>query len=452
MSGAVPQGAAVQGSRAQDDPAQADGAHGDPAQGDPAQGGSGPLRLDLPGGIVQIDAAPERAALLAELGELWGHVAVDAEDGRPIRSRLLLTRPGTPRDPHADGGVQVIGVDQGPGGAYRVSGEVTRVVISHLIGQQLLLHAGAVRAPGIGVVMVVGPSGAGKSTATSVLARGGAYLTDELTIIDPGARTIRAYPKPVSRIAEADGERVKQDLRLESLGLRPERHGEAPARVVLLSRLREDADELESADEVLLPGELASAADPVAEGVHPVPLADAVVHLVEQSSSVWELPDPLGTLARVIIGAGGAVRAVYREAESLPEMIRDSLGAGAGADTGSGAMSGGEPGGPPGGEEPWETVPGEAERAPAPGQVASAAFTQGLCTRTGTVVLTEGGVARLDGLTALVWDVLLEIGPTAPAVLVGALEEQLGAHPDGEALTLQALEELIGASLVLRGQ
>lgn len=61
----------------------------------------------------------------------------------------------------------------------------------------VLLHAGAVEFDGR-VVVVTGESGRGKSTLTAALVRaGGAYLTDELVIIDPEDLWVRPYPKPL---------------------------------------------------------------------------------------------------------------------------------------------------------------------------------------------------------------------------------------------------------------
>lgn len=61
----------------------------------------------------------------------------------------------------------------------------------------VLLHAGAVEFDGR-VVVVTGESGRGKSTLTAALVRaGGAYLTDELVIIEPENLRVRPYPKPL---------------------------------------------------------------------------------------------------------------------------------------------------------------------------------------------------------------------------------------------------------------
>ena len=64
-------------------------------------------------------------------------------------------------------------------------------------GGSVLLHAGAVEFDGR-VVVVTGESGRGKSTLTAALVRaGGAYLTDELVIIEPENLRVRPYPKPL---------------------------------------------------------------------------------------------------------------------------------------------------------------------------------------------------------------------------------------------------------------
>ena len=63
--------------------------------------------------------------------------------------------------------------------------------------ESILLHAGAVEFDGR-VVVVTGESGRGKSTLTAALVlAGGAYLTDELVIIDPQDLSVRPYPKPL---------------------------------------------------------------------------------------------------------------------------------------------------------------------------------------------------------------------------------------------------------------
>src|SRR5699024_12216810 len=77
---------------------------------------------------------------------------------------------------------------------------------------RLLLHAGAVAHPELGTLVLVGASGAGKSTASSLLGRAGAYLTDELTIITPGSFAITPYPKPVSKHDPELGDRKSTRL------------------------------------------------------------------------------------------------------------------------------------------------------------------------------------------------------------------------------------------------
>ena len=106
-------------------------------------------------------------------------------------------------------------------------------MIRRLIGTRLLLQVRPVCHPELGTLVLVGASGAGKSTASSLLGRGGAYLTDELTIITPGSFAITPYPKPVSKHDPELG--AKRDLALPGLGLRAadEAAALAPAMVLL---------------------------------------------------------------------------------------------------------------------------------------------------------------------------------------------------------------------------
>ena len=71
-------------------------------------------------------------------------------------------------------------------------------VIAHS-SDRALLHAGAVRRPGGGLVVLPGQTNAGKSTLTAGLVRAGwGYLTDELVGITPGTGEAGGYRKALS--------------------------------------------------------------------------------------------------------------------------------------------------------------------------------------------------------------------------------------------------------------
>jgi len=67
-----------------------------------------------------------------------------------------------------------------------------------LLRRLLFIHAGAVTIDGRAWI-VVGKSGAGKTSTVAVLVRqGAAYLTDEITLLDPEAATALPFPLPMA--------------------------------------------------------------------------------------------------------------------------------------------------------------------------------------------------------------------------------------------------------------
>lgn len=377
------------------------------------------LWLDLPGGVVEIsvDAGaiddPARgtdlADLVDELRGLWAALLCSGAVSGGESTRLVLTSQG-----HGEIGETTLEVDGGPGSAYAVSGAITRIVIGALIGHRLLLHSGAVALEGIGTVLLIGPSGAGKSTATSVLGQAGGYLTDELAILDPKTFALTGYPKPVSRVDPQAPGRLKRDHAPADLGLHPIESAPAPAMVVLLERQRD---------------ETALSEAPAENSLARVPLDAAILRIIEQSSSLWRLPDPMGTLARLLETAGGAVEARYREAERLHVLLSQA---------------------PEPVTEPWEIQDGEEMTPPEAGQVAAAPFVQALHTEAAVLVLREGSIARLDGIGALSWDLLVTHSPMSPGQLTEALIAEIGPHPESANLVEETVEALLTTGTIRR--
>ncbi len=123
----------------------------------------------------------------------------DPQGGSPVEHWYSLTAsdaaPGTvdvTRDGH------VIAHGQRPGDAVGwVVWDVNRAAADES-GGHLLLHAGALEACGIGV-LVPGASGSGKSTLVAGLVRAGfSYLTDELAALDMASGQLLPYPKPIT--------------------------------------------------------------------------------------------------------------------------------------------------------------------------------------------------------------------------------------------------------------
>ncbi|MFC0674724.1 hypothetical protein [Brachybacterium hainanense] len=387
------------------------------------------VRLRVAGVDLDLDFGPGHEDLAREVDGLWsGHLGrpetrdpQPAEDGTLRRtyvvppreeelglavaelvapvageaSRGLLTRP------------DAMILAPGPQAAYAVSGDLTRAVIGRLLGEAILLHAGVVEHPRLGVLALVGASGAGKSTATLELGRGGVYLSDELAILDPVSHAVTAFPKPVSRVLGEDG--GKQDIALAALGLRAGTGSAAPGTVVLLDRVRDGEASLSR-----------------------VPLAEALLAIIEQSSSLWRVPGGLASLARLLLGAGGALRVRYREAAELPALLAHP---------------------PAAAREDVEEIPARSitTAAPPAGTADLTPYVQALAVEDGVVVLREGRAAHLTGLGSLLWEELQADGPLGPAELERRIVEGAGEHPDSARLIAEALDALVEAGWAHRG-
>lgn len=378
--------------------------------------------LDLPGGLLALEGTPALAALMDELRELWAHTVVDAAAPSPDSRAAHADATTTPED--GDSGMRILRlaaagessapedarpITRGPGAAYAVSGLVTREVIGALIGHRLLLHAAAVVPPALGCVLLVGPSGAGKSTAARTLARGGIYLSDELTVIDPETFAVTAYPKPVSVVGEPDpdgGEASKTDVALPELGLVAGAGAARPDAVVLLDRVEERGADASS---------------------RRLPLAEALPQLIAQSSSVWRVPRPLTRLATLLGDVGGALELRYAEAEDMHALLADP---------------------PPALREPWEAVAPRSERDRGGPMVSDpagagphwqvASFVEALVVEQGVLVLRQGDLITLGGGAALVWLDLASQGPAAARTIAARLDL------DGPRPAFEDVEECMG--------
>ena len=363
------------------------------------------IRLEVADHSVLLTFGPGLEAVAEEIDALWSHLRATGDgDATPqIRLDYVLTGGDLPAG--------TIPLPARPEASYTISGHLTREVICRLIGTRLLLHAGAVAHPELGTLVLVGASGAGKSTASSLLGRNGAYLTDELAILEPGTFALTPYPKPVSKHDPQLG--AKRDFALGDLGLRPadDVAAPAPAMVLLLERIRDESE--------------------VGEGssVTRVPLSEALTWIVPQTSSLWELPGGLAALAGLLDSVGGALEVRYREAVELEELLRCL---------------------PP--AEHVETVeieprPGDAaageDTAPAPGRIAAVPFRQALAVESGLFLLGEHGAIHLPGLAGLVWDLLADAGPLTFDQLEQLVVEEIGEHPKSATLVRSTVADLV---------
>lgn len=188
--------------------------------------------------------------------------------------------------------------------AESLTSRLTLAAILANAGELTMLHACGVADPATGaVVALVAKSGTGKTTAASVLARRYGYVTDETVAIRADGSVI-PYPKPLSvkqgSVKQGPGKHKRQ-VGPDQLGLMPAPTKPYIQSIVLLDRVE--------------------ASHPVPATLGKVPLADAVLALIPDSSSQGEFREPLQSLCRLIDGVGGVWRLTYSEAQDLPAVL-----------------------------------------------------------------------------------------------------------------------------------
>lgn len=183
--------------------------------------------------------------------------------------------------------------------AENLTSRLTIGAIMANAGELIMLHACGIADPVTGaVVALVAKSGMGKTTAASVLASTYGYVTDETVAITRNGSVV-PYPKPLS-VKQGTGA-PKRQVGPDHLGLQ-----QAPVKpfiqsVVLLDRVE---------------GE-----HPVPPVLQRVPLADALLALIPDSSSQGEIEEPLQSLCRLIDSVGGVWQVTYSEAAGLPAAV-----------------------------------------------------------------------------------------------------------------------------------
>jgi len=183
--------------------------------------------------------------------------------------------------------------------AENLTSRLTVAAILANAGELTMLHACGVADPVTGaVVALVAKSGTGKTTAASVLARTYGYVTDE-TVAIAWDGSVVPYPKPLSVKQEAGS--PKRQAAPDEFGLQLAPSLPYIQSIVLLKRI---------------PGTRQAA--PLLQRV---PLADAVLALIPESSSQAEVVDPLQSLCRLIESVGGAWQVTYSEAADLPAAL-----------------------------------------------------------------------------------------------------------------------------------
>ncbi len=222
--------------------------------------------------------------------------AVDAERLRVLWERCRVRGAGAD-----DVGVEPFVVtDSDP---YAVSRAITLASLERRRGSAVLLHAAGL-SRGERAIALVGPSGAGKSTASRVLGQHFGYLTDETVAIEADGR-VAPYPKPLSIITDPAAPWDKGEWSPDELGLRK---ASEPAYLTGLVVLERDP------------------ARTVPELVE-LPLIDALLAVIAQSSSLPVLDRPLHRLAEVASGSGGPYLLRYSEIGDCIDLLAALFGA-----------------------------------------------------------------------------------------------------------------------------
>lgn len=295
--------------------------------------------------------------------------------------------------------------------AESLTSRLTVAAILANAGELTMLHACGVADPDTGaVVALVARSGTGKTTASAVLAQEYGYVTDETVAIDWDGSVV-PYPKPLS-VKQGPGQ-PKRQLGPDELGLR-----RAPATpfiqsIVLLNRMEGHGHQR-----------------PVLERM---PLADAVLALIPDSSSQGELEAPLQSLCHLIESVGGVWQVTYSEAADLPAALEPLFETQAktsgGGELDWQARSGGQPAG--------HLSKGWIRRAAAKDVVAIGGD---------LLIMLDHEIVRLTGIGPAIWEATAQAVP--PERLAEEVTKVHGAREGYRAAVVRAVEQLTAKSVL----
>jgi hypothetical protein len=342
-------------------------------------------------GVTVAIEAPDEGTR-ARLARQWSRAVVDEVRGEPVEK------------------VRASGATLHDGADYALTTQVTMAALRATRGHRLNLHAGGLADAAGRVIALVAPSGTGKTTTTRLLAQHLAYLSDETVSMDPDGR-VYPHAKPLSVIPEDGVSPIKKQLSPDDLGLLPTKGEVRLARFLVLRRGVPDPRGLVLLDTV-----------------------EGILELVEQSSSLVELPEPLTTLVR-LVGATGGVWAL--EYDEIDQHIEEVLGLLA-ADI-------------PVAEDvlPVRHVKGVSPTQATHDQFARASWKDAVEIGDDLVVLLESRAVHLHTLMATLWLALTD--PQTLEELVNAAQARHGVHPEAVDLVGRALQIMIQQGLVVRG-
>ncbi|MCF6376263.1 hypothetical protein L2K70_01455 [Nocardioides KLBMP 9356] len=288
---------------------------------------------------------------------------------------------------------------------YATTALVTVAALDATKGQRINIHGGAVADEDGRTLAVIGPSGSGKTTAVALLATRLGYLSDETVSLDE-ALVVHAHPKPLSVITDPTNPQVKLSVSPDDAGLLRPPPVSRLHRIVLLHRGEDDS------------------------GLVPVAPAYAIAEIVQQTSSLVEVEQPILRLAETIDACGGVWSLRYREiGERLDELV--------------GLLDREPRPAPARAHHPWRGTRG----LPTPGAWRREPWLDAVEYDDEVVVMVDTEVRVLVGLGLVLW--LALTGPRTLDELVVTTTEQMGDHPDAEGLVAGALALLAEDGLVI---
>lgn len=294
--------------------------------------------------------------------------------------------------------------------AERLTVEVTLHVLQALVGEAHLLHAAVLGDEESGAaVALVAASGTGKTTASRFLGRSLTYLTDETAVVLPDLR-VRPYAKPLSVIEDSARYKVQYDP--ASLGMRvaaPDDESFRLRAVLVLNRVKD------------------MYVEPVLERL---PLGEALVQVVGQSSGTQMQERGLLRVAELLNAVGGALRLTYSEVDETLPLVQ--------------AVLAGKDGVPQIQEELKFVAATEPENEATSGVLRRATGTEGLVTGERVLISTQGRLTEVSIFAWDCWELLAK--PKSLEALYEALVELYGEVPRPEFESV--LEQLKGARII----
>jgi len=307
---------------------------------------------------------------------------------------------------------------------YAVSRAITLASLQRRRGSAVLLHAAGL-SRGQRAIALVGPSGAGKSTAARVLGRHFGYLSDETVAIEADGR-VAPYPKPVSIITDPQAPWDKGEWSPDELGLRT------------------------ASEPVYLTGLVVLERDPTRTSPELVnlPLIDALLAVIAQSSSLPLLERPLHRLAEVISGSGGPYVLRYNEIGDCVDLLEELLAGETGSDRTPWTST------PPAPNSPNRTVGDGPEVSPTvqwgefgtDTPIVRAPWRDAVHGEDGTLVLVDETPVRLGPVGEVLWRAAP--GPISRADAYAAVVAALGPHPDAARAVDDGIATLVDLGLL----